>query len=789
MAAEPAPREDQLLETIRLNVSPRERDAACAELKSIATARSIRTLAELLSHPDLSHSARYVLEAMAHPEAGAALRAALGQASGPVRIGIIESIGVRRDAEGVASLRPWLGGDDLPTAKAAAFALGRIGTREAGEALAAAVPKAPAALRPALIDSVLAAAEAARARGDADFAAGLYLQAADAAADPWVQTAAYRGLMLGAGTDAPNLVLAALAGKAGPRQVAALAVARETPGQAMTQTILSVLDRTDPGLQLALVGLLGQRGDPAALPGILRLAAAPREEVRVAALAALGSVGDASAVAVLASAAASGSRDERAAARLALGNLHASGVVEALLQLLETGAPVVQSEMARVLAERGEVQAVPQILRLSRTVPDAVRGAVFEAAGVLARESDLPALVEGVVAAADDTWRGQAAEALNSASQRQLAARGAIDVTSIVRAGLGAPVAARMALFPVCAGLPGPETREVLLKGASDPAPQVREAAIRALADSQDPALVPELARLGCSLTEPNLRALAIAGCARLAGADESRGIDPVQRIAALETVLDCQPTPEQIRRILSGLARISHPRSLLRIEALLANPAVSAEAARAVMQIAPGIQPTDRAIEAVEKALGALPEGEGRAAGRALLEQLQGRKDYLLAWQVAGPYRLAGKDYAALFDAVFPPEQADPQVSWQAIDPGGAARPEAIDLLKQWGGEQCVAYARSWVYSPSEQPALLELGSDDGVKVWFNTALVHANNTARPLQPGSDKAAVKLTPGWNSLLLKVTQNNQGWEFCARFLKPDGTRLPGLKSQAQPPSP
>jgi hypothetical protein len=414
---------------------------------------------------------------------------------------------------------------------------------------------------------------------------------------------------------------------------------------------------------------------------------------------------------------------------------------------------------------------------------------VFEAAGVLGRESDLPALVEGVVAAADDTWRGQAAEALNSASQRLLAARGTIDVTPLVRAGSSAPVAARMALFPVCAGLPGPETREVLLKGVSDPAPQVREAAIRALADSQDSALLPELARLGCSLTEPNLRALAMAGCARLAGADESRGIDPVRRVAALETLLDCQPTPEQIRRILSGLARISHPRSLLRIEALLANPAVSAEAARALLQIAPGIQPTDRAIEAVEKAVAALPEGEGRAAGQALLEQLQARKDYLLAWQVAGPYRLAGKDYAALFDTVFPPEQADPQVSWQAIAPGGAARPEAIDLLKHWGGEQCVAYARAWVYSPLEQPALLELGSDDGVKVWFNTALVHANNTARPLQPGSDKAAVKLMPGWNSLLLKVTQNNQGWEFCARFLKPDGTRLPGLKSQAQPPSP
>jgi hypothetical protein len=72
-------------------------------------------------------------------------------------------------------------------------------------------------------------------------------------------------------------------------------------------------------------------------------------------------------------------------------------------------------------------------------------------------------------------------------------------------------------------------------------------------------------------------------------------------------------------------------------------------------------------------------------------------------------------------------------------------------------------------------------------VKVWLNSTVVHANNTFRGIQPGTDKVNVTLKAGWNPLLLKVTQLNQGWAFCARFRKPDGNHLDGLRFSARPP--
>ena len=106
------------------------------------------------------------------------------------------------------------------------------------------------------------------------------------------------------------------------------------------------------------------------------------------------------------------------------------------------------------------------------------------------------------------------------------------------------------------------------------------------------------------------------------------------------------------------------------------------------------------------------------------------------------------------------------------------------MDLLKPLGGEQCVAYARTAIHCDQDQPALLELGTDDGVKVWLNNKLVYALNAARAVQPNSDKVNINLHSGWNVLLLKVTQNNQGWGFCARLRKPDGSRLDGFQCDA-----
>ena len=108
-------------------------------------------------------------------------------------------------------------------------------------------------------------------------------------------------------------------------------------------------------------------------------------------------------------------------------------------------------------------------------------------------------------------------------------------------------------------------------------------------------------------------------------------------------------------------------------------------------------------------------------------------------------------------------------------------SRPGVLDLLKLYGGEQRAAYLYTRVHCDGRKQARLEIGSDDGVKVWLNGSVVHANNVARPLTPGSDNVNITLHQGWNLLMLKITQNNLPWEFCVRLRSPDGGRLEGIR--------
>ena len=142
-----------------------------------------------------------------------------------------------------------------------------------------------------------------------------------------------------------------------------------------------------------------------------------------------------------------------------------------------------------------------------------------------------------------------------------------------------------------------------------------------------------------------------------------------------------------------------------------------------------------------------------------------------------------AGVGALKLFDLSFPPEEpAAETVPWRPMPVGTMPdKPWLLDLLALWPGEQRVAYLRTAVWSETARDFSLETGSDDGQKLWWNGEVVLAHNVARAVTPGQEKVVVHAKAGWNRLLFKVTQNNQGWAACARFTNPDGTPVSGLR--------
>ncbi len=99
---------------------------ACQKLAVTGDRRAVPALAALLTDERLSHYARFGLEPNPDPGADAALREALGKVKGNLLIGVINSIGVRRDGNAIAALAKFVNDEDPSVSQAASAALARI---------------------------------------------------------------------------------------------------------------------------------------------------------------------------------------------------------------------------------------------------------------------------------------------------------------------------------------------------------------------------------------------------------------------------------------------------------------------------------------------------------------------------------------------------------------------------------------------------------------------------------------------------------------------------------------
>jgi hypothetical protein len=167
---------------------------ACKQLSRIGGAACVSALAALVTDETLGHVARYALERIPAAEAGAALRAALEKASPKLKVGIINSLGERRDAASVAALCALTRDGAKEVAAAAVAALGDIGGAEAAKELEKLAAAAPKELALVIADARVGCAERFLAEGKRGDATAIYraLQASPQAAH--VKEAARRGL-------------------------------------------------------------------------------------------------------------------------------------------------------------------------------------------------------------------------------------------------------------------------------------------------------------------------------------------------------------------------------------------------------------------------------------------------------------------------------------------------------------------------------------------------------------------------------------------------------------------
>jgi len=781
--AKPSAKEQtaKLVAVLKSDAPAQQKAAACRQLAVVGTDDAVAVLAGLLGDAKLSHMARYAMEPIPASSVDDALRAAMGKLTGRLRIGVINSIGVRRDAKAVPALIGLLG--DAEAGAAAAASLGKIGGDDAIEALAKARKTVKPAGRLAVIDAYLQAAEDLAAAGEKAKAAVIYKDLFAADEPLLVRRAALVGLADLGGHDGVSVVVAALRDKDPVLRATAINCTRTMKGRGVGQLLIGELPKADPNAQVLLIGVLADRGEAGAAEALGSVLDSPNAEVRAAATQALGKVGGASSVAILAKIASTAKTPEQKdAAMKGLLAVQGDGVCGALIKAMEDASPADRPALIELLMARNETGAAGAVLKQADGDDAGVRKAAFEALGRLAGEKHVPALTGLLVNLQGDSGRKEAERALLGALRK--IADEARQADPAVRALGGAKTpAARSSLLRVLGGLGGAKSLATVQAATNDADETVKDAAVRALFDWPDAAAAPAVLDVLQTTKSPIYSVLALRSYVRLAGTE---GVVPAEGVKMLAAALKHAKRPDEKKTVLSGLAKVAHPDALTMAVGLLGDNSVAAEAGLAAVQVASLISGSDRqaATAGLTKILAVTKNPELRKQATRALRQLNQYGDYIVAWQVAGPY--VEKGGAALFNKGFTPEPDQPgKTTWSAMPVVGlTGSPYIIRLDAILGGHKRVAYVRTWVFSNKDQSGILEMGADDGLKAWVNGKAVHSNPTPGKCVPGEEKAKIALKRGWNEVLLKIVQDTGPWEFCARLRGTDGGAMRGVRVEA-----
>jgi len=409
--------EAELLAVLQSNASPAEKAITCKKLAIQGTSAAVPELAKLLPDPQLSSWARIALEAIPGQEANEALREAAETLSGRLQIGMINSLGVRRDSDAVDLLAKGLRDSAPEIASAAAVALGNIGTAAAAESLTQALAASEDSRRSAIAEGLVLCAERFHAEGDSSKAIEIYDLVRDAEVPKQRVIEATRGAILARGQEGIPLLLELLESSDRHLFRLGLGTVREFPGNQIDRALADQLAEIEPSKAALLIQAMSDRSDTVIVPVVLTAAKSGPKPVRLSAIEALKRVGDDSCLESLMAIASEADAELSDAAKETLAEYPGQQIDQRILATLQEAQGQQQQLMLELIGRR-RIDAVPHVTKALRSSDPKIRHAALVALGETVSLDQLSVLIEEVTESRNAVDREIAEAALRTASVR-----------------------------------------------------------------------------------------------------------------------------------------------------------------------------------------------------------------------------------------------------------------------------------------------------------------------------------------------------------------------------------
>jgi HEAT repeat protein len=573
--------ETRLLKLIESGPTTAGRDFAFDQLAFIATDASVPLLRSLLERAETAEQARFLLERIPGPAASEALRKRLENATGNTKIGIINSLGRRRDIASVPQLAGLISASDKGITEAALAALQSIGDPAAIKALAMERSKLNGILREEASEAYAECADQLAKRGDTATAVRMYRELIAPQESSVVRIRAMAGLVTLEGKNAIPVLTAAIHSKNRSEQAAAMTFLNRIPGADSTKVMIAEFPKlTAPG-QVRVLAALADRGDVSAKTLALIALKNNSGDVRAAGLAALGKLGDESSVMVLAEAAAERPGPEQEAARQSLGELRGAKVDSTIVEGIRSKSGKVRTELIVASGERGMVSAADALATALDDADPEVQRAALRSFRNVGGSAQVPALLEKLANASRASDRREITHTLSAVLRRSEPSR-INSVLSAYRAN--PPLESRLGLLEVLGQSGNEAALPVLRSGLKDPNPEISRGAILALSSWRSPVPLDDLYAIAKEGKDPTLKILALRGYVKLIGLPSQRPASESARL--LSEAMQLAKEPAEKRSVLSLLSSYPSKESLQLAEGLLRDDTVANEAKAAAARL-----------------------------------------------------------------------------------------------------------------------------------------------------------------------------------------------------------
>jgi HEAT repeat protein len=618
--------ERALIQVLRSDAPPDQKAITCKKLAIYGTDEAVPALAPLLADERFASWARIALEAIPGSAADKALRNAAGKLHGRLLVGVIDSIGFRRDARSVSVLTRKLNDSDTEVASAAAVSLGKIGGPQAANALRRALGKAPEPVRPAIAEGCVRCAENFLADAKRADAVKLYDAVRLASLPRQRILEGIRGAILARGSAGIPLLLEQL--QSNDRQYfnLGLRAARELPGREATEAVAGAFRQAIPERQPPLLLALADRGDAAAIPVVTEAARNGGKKLRLVAIEILDRSGDSSALPVLLNDAADEDPEISQPSLAALARLAGNDVDSELFARLQESSGRMRQALMTLAARRGIEKALPLIVH-SVGDPDAdMRGAAIQALTALGGNNEVAELARALEKSKIPAERAHIENVLVTLSGRI----GTNCVPSLVSLIQSAEPEDRKAALQALVAAGGSDALAAVAAGTADTDESFQDEAVRALctwpnAWPEDAAVAEPLLHTAKTDGNSSHQILALRGYLQFLLGDEKLNKD--DKLAKLREIMPLLQRPEEKITAIAVLQGIPAPAALDLLAAFASEPAVANDACVALVQAATQNRPSismDQRQKALQLAIQESTREETKQKAEEALKNLQ---------------------------------------------------------------------------------------------------------------------------------------------------------------------